>query len=49
MMNLSILLQMNVAERLKKSAMPYLLGALLAALLWFGGRILLDFLLKKRG
>ena len=47
-MNLSILLQMNVAERIEKAVMPYLLGALLVALLWFGGRILLDFLLRKR-
>ena len=49
MMNLSILLQMNVAERIEKAAMPYLLGFLLLVLLWFGGRILLDFLLRKRG
>jgi len=49
MMNLSILLQMNVAEHIEKAAMPYLLGALLLVLLWFGGRILLDLLLRKRG
>lgn len=39
---------MNVAERIEKAAMPYLLAALLLVLLWFGGRILLDFLLRKR-
>lgn len=48
MMSLLFLLQINVAERLEKVVMPYLIGALLIALLWFGGRILLDFLLRKR-
>ncbi len=45
MINLSILLQMNVAERIKKAVTPYLLTALLITVFWFGGRILLDFLL----
>ena len=49
MMNLLLLLQTSVAERIEKAAMPYLLAALLIAFLWFGGRILLDFLLTKRG
>lgn len=49
MINGSIFLQMNVAERIEKAIMPYLLGTLLLTVLWLVGRILLDFLLKKRG
>lgn len=48
MINLSILLQTNVAERIERAAMPYLFAALVITFLWFGGRILLDFLLKNR-
>jgi len=47
MINLWILLQMNVAERIEKAAMPYLVGALALVVLRFGGRILLNFLLNK--
>ena len=47
MMNLLFHLQINVAERIEKAVMPYLIGALLITLLWFGGRILLNFLLRK--
>jgi len=44
-----ILLQINVAERIEKAETPYLLMALMVAVLSFGGRILLDFLLMNRG
>lgn len=47
MINLSMHLQMNVAERLEKAVRHYLIGTLLITLLWLGGRILLDFLLRK--
>lgn len=49
MINLSILLQTNAAQRIQDAVMPYLIAVFVITLLTVGGRILLDFLLKRSG
>ncbi len=49
MTNLFTLLQINAAQRIQDAVMPYLIAVFLTTFLVIGGRILLDFLLKRSG